>query len=321
MNNKYDIFIPGRLCLFGEHSDWASSFLEDKEGIAIVTTTKEGIYAAVSKSNRFIFTFMDKKIDINLDELDKGYNDFFIYVIETFKVIKEKYKIDGIEINITNMDLPIKKGLASSATVCLLIVEAVSIVYGIDFSIKEKIELAYIGERKTGSLCGKLDFISAYGEGIYKVLFKESKIEEVKILDNKNKLYLVFIELKEKDTKKILSLLHDNISKIKDYFYEDKIICNRVIEIIDNDIGELGNLMIEAQNNYEKIIGNIDYILNEDKFKEIYNNIHNKNVLGYKGIGSHGGGAMQILVNDINGQEEIYKVLSKLGYNAYKVTV
>ena len=28
MEREIDIFIPGRLCLFGEHSDWAATYRE-----------------------------------------------------------------------------------------------------------------------------------------------------------------------------------------------------------------------------------------------------------------------------------------------------
>ena len=53
------IFVPGRLCLFGEHSDWASEYIKQnpniKDGHAIVATIDRGIEAEVkSKSNEFI---------------------------------------------------------------------------------------------------------------------------------------------------------------------------------------------------------------------------------------------------------------------------
>ena len=45
------LFVPGRLCLFGEHTDWAGHYrtmnADIKPGAAIVTGIEEGIYAVV----------------------------------------------------------------------------------------------------------------------------------------------------------------------------------------------------------------------------------------------------------------------------------
>ncbi|MDE6860112.1 MAG: galactokinase family protein [Duncaniella sp.] len=46
---KNEIFVPGRLCLFGEHSDWAGKYrtmnADIEPGAAIVTGTEQGITA------------------------------------------------------------------------------------------------------------------------------------------------------------------------------------------------------------------------------------------------------------------------------------
>ena len=43
------LFVPGRLCLFGEHTDWAGHYrtmnADIKPGAAIVTGIEQGIYA------------------------------------------------------------------------------------------------------------------------------------------------------------------------------------------------------------------------------------------------------------------------------------
>ena len=49
------LFVPGRLCLFGEHTDWAGHYrtmnADIKPGAAIVTGIEQGIYAEVEKSS------------------------------------------------------------------------------------------------------------------------------------------------------------------------------------------------------------------------------------------------------------------------------
>ncbi len=46
------IFVPGRICLFGEHSDWAGGYrrinARIEKGYTLITGTDQGIYAEVS---------------------------------------------------------------------------------------------------------------------------------------------------------------------------------------------------------------------------------------------------------------------------------
>ena len=52
-NREIELFVPGRLCLFGEHSDWAGKYVSQNpeilEGQAIVTGINLGIYATAPK--------------------------------------------------------------------------------------------------------------------------------------------------------------------------------------------------------------------------------------------------------------------------------
>ena len=45
------LFVPGRICLFGEHSDWAGTYrrfnTNIEKGYALITGTNQGIYAEV----------------------------------------------------------------------------------------------------------------------------------------------------------------------------------------------------------------------------------------------------------------------------------
>jgi galactokinase len=45
------IFVPGRLCLFGEHSDWAGDYRrlnpELEKGYTLLVGTNQGLYAEV----------------------------------------------------------------------------------------------------------------------------------------------------------------------------------------------------------------------------------------------------------------------------------
>ena len=92
---EIELFVPGRLCLFGEHSDWAGRYTNIKSevvpGRAIVTGIDLGIYAKVSKSDRFEVVSFDEQgnpltfsCDMNYEELKKNAESggFFCYMCE-----------------------------------------------------------------------------------------------------------------------------------------------------------------------------------------------------------------------------------------------
>jgi len=74
------LFVPGRLCLFGEHTDWAGHYrtmnADIKPGAAIVTGIEQGIYAEVEKSSIF-------EMYSNAKEIDGVWQDFSCRMDET----------------------------------------------------------------------------------------------------------------------------------------------------------------------------------------------------------------------------------------------
>ena len=67
------LFVPGRLCLFGEHTDWAGHYrtmnADINPGAAIVTGIEQGIYAEVEKSSIF-------ELYSSADEIKNVWQDF-----------------------------------------------------------------------------------------------------------------------------------------------------------------------------------------------------------------------------------------------------
>ena len=58
MEDFIDLFVPGRLCIMGEHSDWAGRYRnvnnKIEKGYAIVTGIEEGIYAKACLCDKLI---------------------------------------------------------------------------------------------------------------------------------------------------------------------------------------------------------------------------------------------------------------------------
>ena len=175
MNGQINLFIPGRLCLFGEHSDWAGMYRTVNSGIvkgtAVVSGTEQGIYAIAEKADKFIMCSSDmiesKQWECEMDttallaEAQKG--DFFSYVAGVASYINDNYSVGGVKITITKQDLPQKSGLSSSAAICVLVARAFNQLYHLRMNTKGEMQAAYRGEQRTPSRCGRLDQACAYG--------------------------------------------------------------------------------------------------------------------------------------------------------------
>ena len=65
IKRRINLFVPGRLCLFGEHSDWAGAYMMTNadliEGQAIVTGINLGIYATAEKAEDFEVSSYDEE--------------------------------------------------------------------------------------------------------------------------------------------------------------------------------------------------------------------------------------------------------------------
>ena len=123
---KIDLFVPGRLCLFGEHSDWAGRYRtmnsEIVPGEAIVTGIEQGIYATVelcptfrmsSEAPEISSIWKDFECNMDLQELRDiaRSSNFFSYSAGVASYMLEWYKVGGVHVHITKMDMPIKSGL------------------------------------------------------------------------------------------------------------------------------------------------------------------------------------------------------------------
>jgi len=72
-SNELEIFVPGRICLFGEHTDWSGAFrrfnADLAPGYTIVCGTNHGLYARVKKHPSQI-------VIRTTDEMGKKYGPF-----------------------------------------------------------------------------------------------------------------------------------------------------------------------------------------------------------------------------------------------------
>jgi len=348
MTNSISLFIPGRLCLFGEHSDWAGLYREINAqivpGAAIVTGIEQGIYANVTKSDKFVMrntsdelkdVWVDFQADMNTESLRKiaAENGYFSYVAGVASYINEHYFVGGLDITITKMTLPVKSGLSSSAAVCVLVARAFNLLYGLNLNTIGEMVAAYRGERKTSSRCGRLDQACAFGVAPVLMTFDGEDIN-VKRLIVKEPLHWVIANLRgKKDTIKILADLNRSYpfpeTETDKNLHEalgvnNQEIINRAIQYIkEGDQKALGSLMTEAQRLFDTMVAPAS--IEQLKALKLHQFLNDEHVIsltyGGKGVGSQGDGTVQFLAKDADSQKELVDYLSNAGLEAHSFTI
>lgn len=192
-----EIFVPGRLCILGEHTDWAVCFSGNGHldycpdaGACIVATTNEGIYCRVEALTEPVFEFIyrSRGPEIPASEVERfsvpfevsvltgaaaDPDNFFRYVAGTAAVLLERHPPPvgfGIRIDNYLSTLPPRRGLSSSAAVCVSVVKAYAAALSIQMDKREIMDIAYRGERLTPSMCGRLDQCCAMEPGSVAVI-------------------------------------------------------------------------------------------------------------------------------------------------------
>ena len=341
------IFVPGRLCLFGEHSDWAGHYrtmnADIAPGAAIVTGIEEGIYAEVEKSSVFEVIsdaeeiegtwsdFTCRMSEYDLKQVAKS-GSFFCYCAGVASYMLEWYKVGGVRIRITKMTLPIKSGLSSSAAICVLVARAFNKLYHLNLNTMGEMNIAYWGEMRTSSRCGRLDQACAFGVKPNLMIFDGDEVE-VKALNVKKTLYWVFADLcASKDTIKILSDLNKaypfptNEMERKEHEalgVKNQEIVNRAIKLMAlGDAEGLGKLMTETERLFNEYIAPMSSALDAPKLSMVLNDPDIQPLIyGGKGVGSHGDGSVQFLAKDQESQKQLQEHLNSQGMKAYTLTI
>ena len=337
MERWIEMFMPGRLCLFGEHSDWAATYRKKNskinKGYSIVLGLDKGIYLKACKSENFEYTYGGKKISIDNVMNNIETDSFFDYVLSAARVMTENYLVKGVNIICTDMTLPMKKGLGSSAAICMSIVRIYNLLYSLQITIEEEMELAYKAEKLIGSKCGRMDQLCAYGKGIRLVKFDGNNIES-EIININKEMYYLLVDLKgDKNTKKILEDLNveypvprdERAKKLFKTLGKDNEIINLTAKeyIETGKLTELGILMNKAQENFKKNVSIYSEQLKSPKLNELISFTKEiKEILGVKGVGSQGDGMAQILVTSKKDLNKIKGILrEKYNYYIFDITV
>jgi UTP-glucose-1-phosphate uridylyltransferase/mevalonate kinase len=349
MEKEYDIFVPGRICLFGEHSDWAGGYRRINSrvdpGFAIICGTNQGLHARIQKhpdSLVFRSSFEEQgqrqefrlpmNIDALLEEARKG--SFFSYVAGVAYQILTHYAVSGLVIDNYKTDLPVKKGLSSSAAVCVMVARAFNLAYDLKMTVRGEMEYAYRGEITTPSRCGRLDQGCAYGSRPVMMRFDGDTLDVSEVPVGAD-LYLIIADLKAgKDTVKILSDLN------KAYPFAETEVARGVQEYLGpinrrileeaseairlGDPQRLGALMKEAQTLFDRYLGPAcpSQLTAPVLHRVLSYAPLGPYIYGGKGVGSQGDGTVQFLARDAESRERAIEILERdLGLSCLRLTV
>ena len=332
------IFVPGRLCLFGEHSDWAGGYRRLNpqlgKGYALLVGTNQGLYAEVkphptqlivraslseATGQETIAFPMDR--NALLAEAEKG--GFFSYAAGVAYQFLTHYQVGGLEIDNYLTDLPIQKGLASSAAICVLVARAFNRVYDLKMTIQDEMEFAYLGEIATPSRCGRMDQACAYGNRPIVMSFDGEYIEVTELNVPKD-LFFVMVDLGAgKNTQEILSQLNQCYpfatnevqQNVQNYLgsISSQITQEAVDALQQGNAEGIGILMKRAQAEFDKhLIPACPSQLTAPVLHQVLNyEPIQPYILGGKGVGSQGDGTAQFIVANEENQQKLIEVIEQ----------
>ena len=325
------LFVPGRLCLFGEHSDWASEF-GLHSGYCIVVGTDQGLHATARACDEFIVegptmpgatvkrassaraavpdaeqsSPSSLRLPWHTDALLQAAADqeeFFRYTAGVACLMREHRGVrGGIHLTIAPFDLPLKKGVSSSAAVCILVAKAFNAVYDLNLLPHELMELAYQGEKLTGSRCGRMDQACIYGKTPVLLTFAPPAVPRVEPVFPARAIEMFFVDMAgQKDTVAILSdlrhayELHPRLQRALGADNE-QIVREAYAALEAGNAARLGDLMNEAQRLFDAHVAPhsphlasplLHKLLSQEELQGL--------VLGGKGVGSQGDGTAQFV--------------------------
>lgn len=318
------LFVPGRVCLFGEHSDWAGAYRrlspDIPPGRVIIHGTEQGLHATARRAHGRLLirsTLTDGTVyhlDMPLDPdallAVARQGGFFSYAAGTAWYLTTFYQVDGIDIDNDETTLPVAKGLSSSAAFCVLVARAYNRVYDLRLTPRAEMEAAYQGEILTPSRCGRMDQGCAYGQRPVLMTF-DGELLQTQPLAIGGTFHLLLADLGgAKDTVRILADLtaayptpatdvHRNVQR---YLGEvnQSIVRRASVILAQGDPIALGRLMTEAQEQFDQLVAPacpsqltaplLHRVLDDPTVRRLS--------CGAKGVGSQGDGSVQFVTRD-----------------------
>ena len=331
-----ELFVPGRLCLFGEHSDWAGTYRKSHPALApgrcLVAGTDQGLLGVAAREDGAVVLESRRadgarrapvRLSPSVDALDAAATrgDFWAHAAGAAAEVVARFGVAGISLKIRS-DLPERAGLSSSAAVCVLVVRAYSRAYDLGLAGEDEMALAYAGERRTGSACGRMDQVCALGRGVTALSFDGDAVEIEPVRVGGDLPFLIVDLRRGKDTPRILRDLRacypDAPGALAARVREALGPANRALHVRARaalergDAGSLGSLMTEAQARFDRDVAPASPALASPALHALLAHpALGELALGAKGVGSQGDGCAQVLCRGESERRELARRLER----------
>jgi UTP-glucose-1-phosphate uridylyltransferase/mevalonate kinase len=318
---------------------------EIKRGYTLICGTEQGIYAEVAPHpNALVLTAttpegetlgpreMPLDPEALLDIARRG--GFWSYVAGVAYQALTHYQVGGLVIRNFRTDLPIQKGLSSSAAICVLAARAFNLLYDLKLTTRGEMELAYLGEITTPSRCGRMDQGCAFGGRPVLMTFDGDRLITTELKAGED-LHFVIVDLQaHKDTMKILANLNDcfpcasneleqGVQDLLGPVNED-IVHQAVKALQAGDAQRLGALMTKAQGWFDHYAMPAcpDELTAPVLHRVLEYELLKHHIWGGKGVGSQGDGSAQFIARSEADQQAVIEIVEReLGMPCLKVTL
>ncbi len=341
-------FVPGRLCLLGEHSDWAGGYRRRdpsiSPGYCLVAGTDQGLEVEaearihevavstwIEAERRWHEEVVEDQAALLAEAAEAG--GFLSYAFGTAAQMVARHRIGGISLRVTRSTLPIQKGLSSSAAICVAVVRAFSRIHELDLGVREEMEIAYEGERMTGSACGRMDQICAFGRRATFLTFDGDDLS-IEPLEVKSALHLLLVDLRRsKDTRRILADLNACFpatpgpvaAAVRDALgaRNAALLADARDALVEGDAVRLGALMTEAQARFDRDVAPACAELAAPRLHEVLaHRAVQELAWGGKGVGSQGDGCAQLVARGPAERETLAaRLAAGLGVECFPLTL
>lgn len=328
-----ELFVTGRVCLLGEHSDWAGRLRQrDRSivpGACLVVGTDQGLRAEVSAATDFemLSRLPDGSVHgpfhCSMDSAALGAAasaaGFFSYAAGVAHVVHQRFGVAGARIDVTDRDLPVQRGLSSSAAVCVLVARAFNRLFELGLSVRDEMEIAYAGERLTGSQCGRMDQACAFGSTPVLLHF-DGEAMDVETLTIGGPIHVLIVDLcHQKDTRRILADLHAAFERGDAGLRHALGKANAALvdaardALLRGDAAGLGSLMAQAQDLFDRCVAPAcPSELRAPRLHAVLAHSATRALgFGGKGVGSQGEGTAQIVCHDAAARSELSAILER----------
>ncbi|MBY9002343.1 MAG: hypothetical protein KGD73_00060 [Candidatus Lokiarchaeota archaeon] len=307
MLDKFSISIPGRICILGDKVD-----LMEKPVIAATINLMMNFNFIKSDNSSITFYSHNtkEKIQFHLGDTPPRNNDLSYWSV-LYSRLKEKINT-GFYLEV-NSNIPIGRGLATSAAISVGFLGVMNRAYDLKFQTKDIAELAFWGEnQELGIQCGRMDQYSiAYGG----VTFIQTGVNpKVELLNVSTIPMVIGDSLEDRKASSVLNRIKSQIKEedpttLKAFRNIEEGVQKGKYALINQDFTLLGHLMNQQQEQEQNLKADTE------KIQSLCEASKQAGALGAKQMGAGGGGCMIALCP--GKQSEVAKAIENAGGKAW----